>query len=144
MRFNKNRASEPEINLIQFIDVLLVILIFLMLSTTYSKITELELSLPSANAAPLRDKINTLNISITAQGKFYIQGTSIDALDNDALVRKLKETSLGMDNPVVVISADGHATHQSVIQALQAAQQSGLQQITFATQTDSSPKGSAK
>jgi biopolymer transport protein ExbD len=115
-----------------------------MLSTTYSKITELELSLPSANAAPLRDKINTLNISITAQGKFYIQGTSIDALDNDALVRKLKETSLGMDNPVVVISADGHATHQSVIQALQAAQQSGLQQITFATQTDSSPKGSAK
>jgi biopolymer transport protein ExbD len=144
MRFNKNRASEPEINLIPFIDVLLVILIFLMLSTTYSKITELELSLPSANAAPLRDKINTLNISITAQGKFYIQGTSIDALDNDALVRKLKETSLGMDNPVVVISADGHATHQSVIQALQAAQQSGLQQITFATQTDSSPKGSAK
>ena len=143
MRFNKNRASEPEINLIPFIDVLLVILIFLMLSTTYSKITELELSLPSANAAPLRDKINTLNISITAQGKFYIQGTSIDALDNDALVRKLKETSLGMDNPVVVISADGHATHQSVIQALQAAQQSGLQQITFATQTDSSPKGSA-
>ena len=144
MRFNKNRASEPEINLIPFIDVLLVILIFLMLSTTYSKITELELSLPSANAAPLRDKINTLNISITAQGKFYIHGTSIDALDNDALVRKLKETSLGMDNPVVVISADGHATHQSVIQALQAAQQSGLQQITFATQTDSSPKGSAK
>ena len=49
-----------------------------------------------------------------------------------------------MDNPVVVISADGHATHQAVIQALQAAQQSGLQQITFATQTDTSPKGLAK
>ena len=144
MRFHKNRASEPEINLIPFIDVLLVVLIFLMLSTTYSKITELELRLPSANAAPLRDKINILNISITAQGKFYIQGAGIDGLDNDALVRKLKETSLGMDNPVVVISADGHATHQAVIQALQAAQQSGLQQITFATQTDTSPKGLAK
>jgi len=144
MRFNRNKISEPEINLIAFIDVLLVVLIFLMLSTTYSKITELELTLPSANSAPIKDKINPLNISITADGKFFIQGVAIDTPSNDSLVKKLKEVSVNIDNPLVIISADGHASHQSVILALQAAQQSGLQQITFATQTDTLSKGNSK
>ena len=144
MRFTKNKASEPEINLIPFIDVLLVVLIFLMLSTTYSKITELELSLPTANTAPLKERINSLNIAITTEGKFSVQGVSMENADNESLVKRLKEASLGLDNPVVIISADAHATHQSVIQALQAAQQSGLQQITFATQSENSPKASAK
>ena len=144
MRFTRNKVAEPEINLIPFIDVLLVVLIFLMLSTTYSKITELELKLPSANSAPLREKINALNISITADGKYFVQGVPVATVDNESLVRRLREASQGIDNPVVVISADAHATHQTVIQALQAAQQSGLQQITFATQTDTSPKGLAK
>jgi len=144
MRFKKNRASEPEINLIPFIDVLLVVLIFLMLSTTYSKITELELSLPSANSTPIKDSITPLNISITADGRFFVQGVSVGAVDNDTLVKKLREASQGLDNPVVVIGADAHATHQTVIQALQAAQQSGLQQITFATQLDSATRNNAK
>lgn len=140
MRFTRNKVAEPEINLIPFIDVLLVVLIFLMLSTTYSKITELELKLPSANSAPLREKINALNISITADGKYFVQGVPVATVDNESLVRRLREASQGIDNPVVVISADAHATHQTVIQALQAAQQSGLQQITFATQIDTSSK----
>ncbi len=140
MRFTRNKVAEPEINLIPFIDVLLVVLIFLMLSTTYSKITELELKLPSANSAPLREKINALNISITADGKYFVQGVPVATVDNESLVRRLREASQGIDNPVVVISADAHATHQTVIQTLQAAQQSGLQQITFATQIDTSSK----
>lgn len=144
MRFSRPKASEPEINLIPFIDVLLVVLIFLMLSTTYSKISELELNLPTANAAPQKEKINSLNIAITAEGKFSVQGVPMQTLDNESLVSRLKEASRGLDNPVVIISADAHTTHQSVIEALQAAQQSGLQQITFATQTENAPKASAK
>jgi len=144
MRFNRNKTSEPEINLIPFIDVLLVVLIFLMLSTTYSKITQLELTLPSANTSPIKDKINPLNISITADGKYFVQGVAIETADHESLIRRLKEASQALDNPIVVISADARATHQSVIQALQAAQQSGLQQITFATQVDPGQKASAK
>ena len=144
MRFSRNKTSEPEINLIPFIDVLLVVLIFLMLSTTYSKITELELNLPSANTSPIRDKITALNISITADGKYFVQGVGIDTSDYETLIRRLKEASQGLLNPIVVISADARATHQSVIQALQAAQQSGLQQITFAAQTETGQKANTK
>jgi biopolymer transport protein ExbD len=144
MRFSRPKASEPEINLIPFIDVLLVVLIFLMLSTTYSKISELELNLPTANAAPLKEKINSLNIAISAEGKFSVQGVPMQTQDNESLVSRLREASRGLDNPVVIISADAHTTHQSVIEVLQAAQQSGLQQITFATQTETAPKASAK
>lgn len=136
MRFQAKKTSEPEINLIPFIDVLLVVLIFLMLSTTYSKITELELTLPSAHANPVKAQPNPIVISITASDKLYLQGVALDPLNTQQLVQKLGALTQGVDNPVVVISADAQATHQSVMRALEAAQHSGVQQISFATQAD--------
>jgi biopolymer transport protein ExbD len=144
MRFSKNKISEPEINLIPFIDVLLVILIFLMLSTTYSKLTELDLTLPSANSAPHKEKNNQINLLITADGKFYVRGAPVASKDVDSLSKALKDASQGLDNPLIVISADAQTTHQSVVQALEAAQRNSLHQITFATQTQSANKAPSK
>ena len=144
MRFSKKNIAEPEINLIPFIDVLLVVLIFLMLSTTYSKLTELDLTLPSSNSAAHKDQINQINLLISADGKYFVQSNPVESKDAETLSKALRQASSGMDNPVVVISADAQTTHQSVIQALEAAQRSNLQQITFASQSQSTSKATAR
>jgi biopolymer transport protein ExbD len=144
MRFSKKNIAEPEINLIPFIDVLLVVLIFLMLSTTYSKLTELDLTLPSSNSAVHKDQINQINLLISADGKYFVQSNPVESKDVETLSKALRQASSGMDNPVVVISADAQTTHQSVIQALEAAQRSNLQQITFASQSQSTSKATAR
>jgi biopolymer transport protein ExbD len=144
MRFSKKNIAEPEINLIPFIDVLLVVLIFLMLSTTYSKLTELDLTLPSSNSAAHKDQINQINLLISADGKYFVQSNPVESKDVETLSKALRQASSGMDNPVVVISADAQTTHQSVIQALEAAQRSNLQQITFASQSQSTSKATAR
>lgn len=144
MRFSKKNIAEPEINLIPFIDVLLVVLIFLMLSTTYSKLTELDLTLPSSNSAAHKDQINQINLLISADGKYFVQSNPVESKDVETLSKALRQASSGMDNPVVVISADAQTTHQSIIQALEAAQRSNLQQITFASQSQSTSKATAR
>ena len=144
MRFSKKNIAEPEINLIPFIDVLLVVLIFLMLSTTYSKLTELDLTLPSSNSAAHKDQINQINLLISADGKYFVQSNPVESKDVETLSKALRQASSGLDNPVVVISADAQTTHQSVIQALEAAQRSNLQQITFASQSQSTSKATAR
>ena len=144
MRFSKKNIAEPEINLIPFIDVLLVVLLFLMLSTTYSKLTELDLTLPSSNSAAHKDQINQINLLISADGKYFVQSNPVESKDAETLSKALRQASSGMDNPVVVISADAQTTHQSVIQALEAAQRSNLQQITFASQSQSTSKATAR
>ena len=144
MRFSKKNIAEPEINLIPFIDVLLVVLIFLMLSTTYSKLTELDLTLPSSNSAAHKDQINQINLLISADGKYFVQSNPVESKDVETLSKALRQASSGMDNPVVVISADAQTTHQSVIQALEAAQRSNLQQITFASQSQSTSKATSR
>jgi biopolymer transport protein ExbD len=144
MRFSKKNIAEPEINLIPFIDVLLVVLIFLMLSTTYSKLTELDLTLPSSNSAAHKDQINQINLLISADGKYFVQSNPVESKDVETLSKALRQASSGMDDPVVVISADAQTTHQSVIQALEAAQRSNLQQITFASQSQSTSKATAR
>ena len=144
MRFSKKNIAEPEIYIIPFIDVLLVVLIFLMLSTTYSKLTELDLTLPSSNSAAHKDQINQINLLISADGKYFVQSNPVKSKDVETLSKALRQASSGMDNPVVVISADAQTTHQSVIQALEAAQRSNLQQITFASQSQSTSKATAR
>jgi biopolymer transport protein ExbD len=134
MRFKKNQNHEPEINLIPFIDVLLVVLIFLMLSTTYSKLTELDLTLPSANASNHKERSNQINLLINSDGDYFVQSRRLNSKDLESLSQALSQASQNLVDPLVIISADARTTHQSVIQALEAAQQSGLKQVTFATQ----------
>ncbi len=133
MNFRQGNRDEPEINLIPFIDVLLVILIFLMLTTTYSKFTELQVNLPVADAQQPKDNPQEIVVSVASDGRYAINREAVDGGSVENLVRALRAATRA-DDPVVIISADAAATHQSVINVMDAARRAGLVQITFATQ----------
>ena len=138
MRFSHRRRDEPEINLIAFIDVLLVVLIFLMLSTTFSRFTELQVTLPTANSEQLRERPGEIIVAISADGRYAINREGIDGRSVELLAAELRRAAGGRDDVVVIISADATAAHQSVINVLDAARRAGLPRLTFATQTPGS------
>jgi biopolymer transport protein ExbD len=135
MNFKKRRSEDPEINLIPFIDVLLVVLIFLMLSTTYSKFTEIELRLPTADTEPQRDYPKELIVGVSAEGNYSVNRNTVPVRSVDGLASALQEAAKGAKDTVVLISADASAKHQAVVTVMEAARRAGLNQITFATQT---------
>jgi biopolymer transport protein ExbD len=137
MKFGRQRTDEPEINLIPFIDVLLVILIFLMLTTTYSRFTELQVNLPAANAEKLKDRPAEVVVAVASDGRYSINRRLVDGRSVELLAGELIAAAAGRPDTVVIISADATAAHQSVINVLDAARRAGLQRITFATQTGS-------
>ena len=140
MDFRKGkRRDDPEINLIPFIDVLLVILIFLMVTTTYSKFTALQISLPTADAEKAVEQPMEINVGVTAQGQYAIDNQQISARDAAALADELKVAAdakgASKKDPVIIINADATAAHQSVINVLEAARLAGFEKVTFAAQT---------
>ncbi|MBC3874755.1 ExbD/TolR family protein [Undibacterium flavidum] len=148
MNFRKGRGKEdPEINLIPFIDVLLVILIFLMVTTTYSRFTELQITLPTADAEKAQEKPSQIEIGIDAQGRYKINSEAVSFLDAATLANDLKKAAeslnagkAGAADPVVIINADRATSHQSVIDVLEAARIAGLAKVTFAAQATSTAK----
>jgi len=135
MRFGHGSREEPEINLIPFIDVLLVVLIFLMLTTTYSKFTEMQLRLPTADADAQRDYPKEVIVAVSSDGRYSINRTVLPDRSVDTVAAALTAASSAAKDSVVVISADASAAHQSVITVMEAARRAGLMQITFATQS---------
>jgi len=135
MNFKPRTKEEPEINLIPFIDVLLVILIFLMLSTTYSKFTEIQLTLPVADTEHQRDYPKEIIVAIGADGNYSINRSPLGGRNVELLAAALADAAKGGKDNIVIISADASARHQSVITVMEAARRSGLSQITFATQS---------
>ncbi|CAN1558710.1 ExbD Biopolymer transport protein [Burkholderiaceae bacterium] len=137
MKFQRAPSPEPEINLIPFIDVLLVVLIFLMLSTTYSKFTEIQMNLPIADTAQKQQHPRELKVSVSRDGRFSVNRQALNGRDVPALSRAMVSASQGVENPMVVISADAQAPHQSVMMVMEAARRSNLNQLTFAAQSSS-------
>ena len=137
MNFQRGRAKEPlEINLVPMIDVMLVILIFLMITTTYSKYTELQINLPSAQAERQLQRPNEISILVNAQGQYVVNRNAVPFRSVEQLAGELRRASAPMQEPIVVISADANATHQSVIRVMEASRLAGLAQITFTTQSN--------
>ena len=135
MNFQRGRGrEEPEINLIPMIDVLLVILIFLMITTTYSKFSGLEINLPTADAPQPKEEPAEINVVVTAAGDVIVNKMPLGSRDVAAIATALKRLSDNAKEPVLIINADAKTTHQSVIDVMQAAQQVGLNHISFATQ----------
>jgi biopolymer transport protein ExbD len=135
MNFRRRRTEEPEINLIAFIDVLLVILIFLMLSTTYSRFTQLQVRLPTADVEPLRQRPNELIVAVGANGDLSVNNKPVLGRGVGALTTAITDAASAGTETVLVISADAQAQHQSVVMVMEAARGAGLNQITFATQS---------
>ena len=134
MKFVRTRKEDPEINLIPMIDVLLVIIIFLMLTTTYSKFAELRVNLPRADAEKQLERSNEINVVISANGQYVLQRRAIQYRDVASLADELRRAGVNMKDPIVVINADNNATHQSVIRVMDAARQAGYGQVAFAVE----------
>ena len=135
MNFRPRIKEEPEINLIPFIDVLLVILIFLMLTTTYSKFTELQLRLPVADVEAQRDYPREVIVAVSADGRYAVNKVPVNGRGVEELATAIVEAAKAGKDSVIIISADASTAHQSVITVMEAARRSGLTQITFATQS---------
>jgi biopolymer transport protein ExbD len=134
LRAGRSR-EEPEINFIPLIDVLLVILIFLMVTTTYQRVAELQITLPEAAADPMQQRPKEINVGVDVQGRYVIDKNVFQFTTVAALAEALKRAAGDAKEPVVIINADANATHQSVIHVREAARMAGLIHITFATQT---------
>ena len=135
MNFQRGREREPlELNLVPMIDVMLVILIFLMITTTYSKYTELQINLPQADAEKQLERPGEITVLVNLQGQYVVNRSPIAFISVEQLAGELKRAGGTSTDPVVVISADAGATHQSVIRVMEAARVAGLQRITFTTQ----------
>lgn len=141
LSFGPPPDSEPEINLIPFIDVLLVILIFLLLTTTYSQKLQLRINLPMAQAEKDQAPNPPLHITVTANGDYGLQGKLIPDHTATALSEALLAQIRGDSQPVLIISADALSSHQSVITAVDGARMAGISHITFALQV---PQGAAR
>ena len=135
LNFRRQQPEEPEINLIPFIDVLLVILIFLMLSTTYSKFTELQINLPIADADQARDRPKEIIVSVAADGRYAVNKKAVEGRSVEILAAELTAAAAGITDAILIVSADATAAHQSVINVMDAARRAGIAKLTFATQS---------
>jgi biopolymer transport protein ExbD len=134
VNFRRGRyREEPEINLVPMIDVMLVILIFLMVTTTYSRYTELQINLPTAEAARQSERPNEVSVLVSAQGQYQVNKVPVVYGDNEQFAAELRRASSTLKEPVVVVTADAEATHQAVVRVMEAARLAGLSQITFTT-----------
>jgi len=134
MKFRRGYAEDPEVNLIPLIDVLLVVLIFLAVSTTYSRFAQLQIELPSAEPNKTVSRPQEIQVGVSADGRFAIGHTVVRVTDTAALTDLLREAASKLDEPIVVINADAQAPHQSVITVMEAARNAGLSRLSFATQ----------
>ncbi len=136
MNFRKGKPhEEPEINFIPLIDVLLVILIFLMVTTTYSRYAEMQINLPQADAEKPADKLAELDVAVDANGRYMINNAMVAFQSPEAFSVEMKKAAGAQKDPVIIINADAKATHQSVVNIMEAARFAGFARITFATQS---------
>ena len=135
MRFRtRTYREDPEINFIPLIDVLLVILIFLMVTTTYSRYAELQISLPTAEAERQPERIDQIDVAVDAQGNYSVNKKAVALSGSAPLSQEMRRLGAAMKDPVIVISADARAPHQAVITVMEAARMAGYGKITFTTQ----------
>lgn len=138
MNFQRGKThEEPEINFIPLIDVLLVIIIFLIVNATFSRNSELQINLPTADANTPEDKPLVINVDIDAEGNYMVDskesGKTVDE------IRSALQAAVGeAKDPTIVINADAKATHQTVVNVMEAARVADFTHITFATQAATS------
>jgi biopolymer transport protein ExbD len=135
MNFRRGRArEEPEINLIPLIDVLMVVLIFLFVTTTYSQQSQLQVNLPQADAEKTSNLPKIINVAVDASGRYAVDGQVQNVAEPAQLALSLRNAAKEVKEPVIAISADAQATHQAVVNVMEAARLAGYTQISFTTQ----------
>jgi len=126
--------KEPvDINLTPLIDVVFLLLIFFMVSTTFNRDSELSIELPAASAEAQAREPQSIEVAIDAQGRFYINGRELLNTQSKTLRRALAEAAGDNEAPPVIISADAKTPHQAVVRIMDAARELGFVRLTFAT-----------
>ena len=136
MQFRPKRTEEPEINLIPLIDVLLMALIFLLLTTSFSHEAQLRLRLPSVHSQS-KTVQPTVRIAIDAQGQYYVGGKALLNTRESVLRQAMREAAGTQKDPVVIIEADRRTPNGAVVEVMDVARQLGFVHLTFATQKSS-------
>ena len=129
----KSRLEDPEINFIPLIDVLLVIIIFLIVSTTFSKFSELKINLPTADANPVEQKLLPINVTVTKDGQYAINEEILSQNSIDSIEKRLIQIAGNAKDLPIIINADAETPHQSVVNIMEASRRAGLTKITFST-----------
>ncbi|MEY3861781.1 MAG: hypothetical protein RIR60_147 [Pseudomonadota bacterium] len=136
MNFQRGKRHEDlEMNLVPLIDVLLVIIIFLVVSATFSRTSELQINLPTAQANVPQEKPLTIEVGIDASGQYVINGKSLSDVSVAGIASALQAAADGGKEPTIIINADAKSTHQSVVDVMEASRTVGYTHITFATQS---------
>jgi biopolymer transport protein ExbD len=140
MNFQRGKKHEDlEMNLVPLIDVLLVIIIFLVVSATFSRVSELQINLPTAEANSPQDKPVVVTVDVDATGRYVVNSMDVSEKTVEAISLALRKAAGEGKDPTIVINADAASTHQSVVNVMEAARQAGYTHITFATQVKSGP-----
>jgi biopolymer transport protein ExbD len=134
MKFRRPLDEEPELNLVPLIDVMLIVLIFLAVTTTYSRYSELRLQLPSAQAGPTDTRVNEIVVGVSADGRFALDRNVLPNTTPEQVAQLLTQAAQGLNEPMVVIHADAQAPHQAVINVMEAARLAKLSRISFITE----------
>jgi biopolymer transport protein ExbD len=134
MNFRPKRADKPELNLIPMIDVLIVLLIFLVLTTTFSREAALHIRLPEASSSAPPEQ-HGVQVVIDAEGRYFVNERQLVNNRPDTLKKALVQAAGDDKNPLVTISADQKTPHQAVMSVLDASAQAGFVHITFAAKT---------
>ncbi len=134
MDLRRTRAEEPELNVIPLIDIVFILLIFFIVTTTFTRETQIKLNLPVANSDQLKTEDKIVEVSVDAQGQYFVNGQAVINTDVETLKRALQKSAGDLKDPPLIISADGKTPHQAVITVMDAARQLGFVHMTFTTQ----------
>lgn len=135
MKFQRPRRQEVDINLTPLIDVVFLLLIFFMVSTTFTKETHLEINLPEASTAPPADKQpETIEVVINADGNYSVNGQPLVNTQEKTLYRAISELIPGGKRPSLTITADANTPHQAVVTAMDVSGQLGFESLSITTQ----------
>lgn len=136
MNFQRGKRNEElEMNLVPLIDVLLVIIIFLVVSATFSRTNELQINLPTAEASATQEKPLSIEVGVDASGKYVVNGKALTDASVQGIAAALQAAASGGKEPTIIINADAKSTHQSVVDVMEASRVAGYTHITFATQS---------
>ena len=133
VNFRHHRSESPEVDLTPLIDVVFLLLIFFMVSTTFERDSELSIELPEASVEPDESTQDVIDVAVDAQGRFYVNNVQLANTQSGTLLKALSEAAADRKAPPLVVSADAATPHQAVVVVMDAARQLGFLNLRFAT-----------
>lgn len=133
MNFQPRNEQEIDVNLTPLIDVVFLLLIFFMVSTTFVRESEIDLTLPEASEEQRDVPLDKIDVAVDKNGQYFVNGQALINSQLGTMKTALRQLMMDDGDPLVIISADAQASHQSVVTVMDAARQVGLVRITFPT-----------